>query len=362
MLLKGEFVMGLKVAGLIVVSFVFFLQWRETQVALKDLDFMQQTLLKHHPGPYNKDDPDFKKHASLLYKQAYNDLLKYSLTWKQKQILTDYAKGFSDVHLWIHWFGNQSKGSSQNVYHKPFSASVISNNILWITVPTFMLLAAAQKEFKDFLRDVAGKLKDDQIIVFDLRGNQGGNSQYGSELIDVVFGEDCVEPKRRKYWSEVSVDWRVTQENVEHLESLAKQHSMDWLDKMALKMRGALSRGLDLLHTENDPYVEASLKADCRKNKVFVVIDSDNVSAALDFIDEVKLAAPQATLVGQETKGDSLYMEVRGVELPSKLGELWFPIKVYKNRARKNKETYKPDITCNSKDTQQLLKIIQNYR
>jgi len=69
------------------------------------------------------------------------------------------------------------------------------------------------------------------------------------------------------------------------------------------------------------------------------------VSACLDFIDEIKAVDPKALLIGQTTHADTVYMEVRAVDVPSNIGKLQFPIKVYRNRVRGNNVAYVSDIT-----------------
>lgn len=78
--------------------------------------------------------------------------------------------------------------------------------------------------------------------------------------------------------------------------------------------------------------------------KVIVITDSVNVSAALDFIDELKLMTKEVMLIGQKTKADRVYMEVRSLPLPSGAGIFSFPIKVYRNRPRLDNEPYYPNI------------------
>ena len=53
-------------------------------------------------------------------------------------------------------------------------------------------------------------------------------------------------------------------------------------------------------------------------------------------------------LIGQKTKADRLYMEVRSLTLPSGSGNFFFPIKVYRNRLRLDNEHYIPDIEFNN--------------
>jgi len=49
-------------------------------------------------------------------------------------------------------------------------------------------------------------------------------------------------------------------------------------------------------------------------------------------------------LIGQKTKADRVYMEVRSLPLPSGSGTFFFPIKVYRNRPRLDNEPYVPNI------------------
>jgi len=174
-----------------------------------------------------------------------------------------------------------------------------------------------------------------------------------------VFGKSCAEAKRKVYEQGVIVDWRVTKDNVEHVENLAKEHSAAWLQKLAHDMRQALSKKQPIFTEKNELFTGKLFQDNCINLPIFVIIDSGNVSAALDFVDEIKLMSDRVKLIGQETKGDSLYMDVRAVRLPSGLGEFWFPIKVYKNRMRKNKETYKPAIVVDVQNDQKLLQIIK---
>ena len=78
--------------------------------------------------------------------------------------------------------------------------------------------------------------------------------------------------------------------------------------------------------------------------KIILIISSDNFSAALDFVDEIKLMTKNVILISQKTKADRLYMEVRTIDLPSKTGKISFPIKVYRNRARGDNKPYIPNI------------------
>lgn len=88
----------------------------------------------------------------------------------------------------------------------------------------------------------------------------------------------------------------------------------------------------------------------CKKkvsSKIIVIINHYNFSAALGFIDELKMMTKNIYLIG--ARADRFYMEVRSIGLPSKNGEFFFPIKVYRNRTRGDNIFYKPDVVLDPK-------------
>jgi len=74
-----------------------------------------------------------------------------------------------------------------------------------------------------------------------------------------------------------------------------------------------------------------------------LITDSDCVSSCLDFADAVR-RLPGVKHLGQTTNADTLFMEVRHVELPSKLGVLVVSQKVYRNRLRGHNQPWVPHL------------------
>jgi hypothetical protein len=92
--------------------------------------------------------------------------------------------------------------------------------------------------------------------------------------------------------------------------------------------------------------------------KVIAIIDQKCGSATLDFLDQLKAMKSDLILIGETTKADSAYMELRIISLPSGKGKVAFPIKVYRNRPRGHNVPHTPDIHYpNLGDTTKL----QNY-
>ncbi|MDP2194278.1 MAG: hypothetical protein Q8K36_07110, partial [Alphaproteobacteria bacterium] len=123
--------------------------------------------------------------------------------------------------------------------------------------------------------------------------------------------------------------------------------SMKWLENVRDGLRESLERGdsfyREYSHTECGQTKKVTSGSEIAF-KVIVITDSCNVSAALDFIDELKMMNIKVVLIGRKTKADRLYMELRSLPLPSGGGTLFFPIKVYRNRQRLDNEPYIPNI------------------
>lgn len=309
---------------------------------LEDLIFIHNTIIENHPGIYNEQDPEFNANLKTAYFNAKSKLLKTKKNSTRKQIINDFAKSFNDTHLWIKWH-DYTKTPPQNT-PKEFKIIELDHSAAWIKLPSFDL-EKPQKENFWHLVSLISNLQPKKYIVFDLQKNQGGNSDYGSAIIDALFGKEYADQKRCLYNKNVYVDWRASIGNLNHISNLLKNHPQNWLR--------VVQNGIQNSINQNEHYYREHSSEFCKTNnssskisntKIVVLIDSYNVSAALDFIDELKTMTKNVVLIGKKTKADRLYMEVRSIPLPSNLGIFYFPIKVYRNRTRLDNQSYIPDI------------------
>lgn len=182
------------------------------------------------------------------------------------------------------------------------------------------------------------------IVVFDLRGNSGGSSSWVYGLARALWGKDWVASKQPR--SE-RVEWRTSQANIEQI---AAYHGLlgddpeikRWLDVIEAGLRQARAEGQALWLQSDDEAAEAAPAAPvtAMKARVYVLTDYGCASACLDAVDLLK--ALGAVQVGQETSGDTVYMEIRRAPLPSGRVVAGVPMKVYRGRARGNNETAVP--------------------
>ncbi len=325
-----------------------------------DLNFIYHQILENHPGIHNDRDPSFKQHMDAQYSIAHEQLSKNYYLDLHQEIIKDFCKSFNDSHLWVN-YPEKTPVSKIPKTHRCFSIENIEPKIAWITLPTFDFDTTHEKEFASVLSNMA-PLRTNHTIVFDIRGNQGGNSHFATQIIESLFGEDYTQQQQTLATKDQSVDWAISPDNVSHVKSLSQRLKLKWIEQVSKCMEECLTSHQKYYHKTNSPIEPSSTFTHNVSSKIIVIIDGCNVSAALDFIDTLKMMNYPITLIGQTTKADRLYMEVRTINLPSKLGTFSFPIKVYRNRPRKDNEPHKPDIECDTTNTDSLKALILSIK
>lgn len=346
---------------------------KEEQTLLyRDLALIVDHLRCDHPGWYNSADPSFRQQVedfSLhIQKSARTSRMSiggsrgassrrrcYTNTKVVRAEMNRSLKEmFSDPHLRLDlnekewemprwWYLESSYESSCSV--RPIGQT----DVVWITLPTFWFDTEQQKASFDVVLRDAASVSATLPLVFDLRENRGGSSKYGVQLLEVLFGKEYVQYRLDLAAAQEYVDWRASKGNIAHLEGLYEKLGFISLVPIIAGMKKALARG-DIYYREcSSPLPEKSMHMQTPASRpIFVITDSMNGSATLDFIDAVFEMECPVVLVGRETMSDRLYMEVRTVVLPSGKGSLTFPIKVYRNRKRGDKVNYVPDYEINA--------------
>lgn len=190
----------------------------------------------------------------------------------------------------------------------------------------------------------ADEIRQAPAVVFDLRGNSGGSSAWINALAATLWGE--AEVAARSPESE-AVDWRPSEKNIAQIEEYkvlmgSNPEVVAWLTTAAEGMRAARAEGRPLWREPEEDEAAATPPAgpSPMKARTWVLTDSGCASACLDAVDLLK--ALGATQVGQETSGDTAYMELREEPLPGGRAVARIPMKVYRGRPRGDNETHVP--------------------
>ncbi|QBE66726.1 S41 family peptidase [Pseudoduganella lutea] len=230
------------------------------------------------------------------------------------------------------------------------------DNVLWIRVPDFMPGPDAAKDLDIMSREIAA-LRDVRSIVFDTRGNAGGDSAVGQQILDAVTGGLEFDTSGLERQLQVYAQWRVSDISISGINGYVDMMSERYgsADPRTQETKQLLARLRDARRAGN-PWVDsagvprltraevASRHGRLRRfnGTVAVITDGNCASACLDFVDQVRLI-PGSVQLGHATASDTAYLERASVPLPSG-NQLFIPIKVWRNRVRGDGETLVPDI------------------
>lgn len=283
-------------------------------------------------------NPFIKKIEKCAFKSSENEKPQtLALTWRLTQ--------FKNIEEFVE---KASFGSHPtNFVHRQFG-----KDKHWISIPTFSPEGSDASQLEKIIANL-NKLRQSNIIVFDVRGNGGGNSQWGDNIIKKLFGESYKSYRDSLKPDKSYVEWRTSPENLAYLQKvlpgLKERFGLESsiysvFNAVAQKM--AKGRGHELLRepsndTAQDTPITNQKPASLVKAKIYFLTDGHCGSACLDFADKL-LNMEGVTHIGLPTSADTVYMDVRRESLPSAIGNLSFAMKVYRDRLRGNNEPYIP--------------------
>lgn len=210
--------------------------------------------------------------------------------------------------------------------------------------------ASTMQAFVHKLAIAAEAVHRSRYVVIDLRGNNGGNSEWGSKVASALWGEAAVKAVEGSFdWT---VEWRASRDNARLTRAAADQAAVAGLGEdaaqraaIADQMEASASQGIALMRTEEPPKT-AGLPPSYRSpfvGRVFLLTDSVCASACLDFADVVT-RMPGVVHVGLPTSADAVYIDNVSTALPSDLADFSYSLKVYRKRTRTNNEWLSPKV------------------
>lgn len=348
--------------------------------ALHDSEFLRTTIIENHPGAVNQEDPDFLKNLEVAHTKAIGQIPSVTSLDEYRNLVKSYGQSFNDSHVRIWWEESATQDAHKATPQKDqFEIIDLDDGTILVRLPNFH----PEPHEQEVIKHIAAQLpayRTRKQIVFDVRGNHGGNTQWARIVLEGLFGKEYSDALIKKLCSNQYVDWRVSRGNLEYIkktvlelsQEFGHEHPMTraWAD-VARGIEQALSAGQDFyrsLDSEKNELEETASDLHLPENLVsgtiIAIVDKKCCSACLDFIDFLVAATPQAVLVGEETGADTCYMDVRTVALPSGLAQLTFPVKVYRNRTRGSNVPYPPDIRYEGdlSNTSQLIEWIKTQK
>lgn len=313
-------------------------------------------LMKKRVFPYNghsSEYADWVRYAPLL-------LIYMPHAWTEALTTCTFIKDKKSHTVNLQWKPIQKRLDLRKVtyaYQPRFIRQLLEKDVVWVSLPTF---AAKQDMITRDLQQVVynvEKWRKKAYIVFDVRGNTGGNSAWGTRILSHLYGDNFY------YWSQGQspnvhyAQWRVSTENSIYLYRDTLPYVARTLGQDSQQFRymsrvlDAMVKGLEnkesLISVTKDQKYEEPLQKTPPQNpvsaNVIVVTDGRCASACLSFIDKLR-NLPNIKILGEPTYVDTSYTEIRFEPLPSGFAKLGFPIKMWRGRKRADYEAYQPDL------------------
>lgn len=176
------------------------------------------------------------------------------------------------------------------------------------------------------VRAQQAQLRAAPIVVLDMRGNGGGNSDFGVQIARVLFGEARFEHEYRGGGEDCSTAWRVSPRNLATMRSYVTRFEQS-NPEFASGMRELVQRGeraqanggefTGRVTCGSDRAASGRPPAQAASGQIVLLTDNACFSSCLIVADMFRRLG--ALHVGQATDAATHYMEVREERLPSGL-------------------------------------------
>ncbi len=340
------------------------LTWQEKTI--KELEWITQQIEENHPGACDAiNDPKF---SSLLAQQKSAIPPEVAKQIKNEEeyakCIVSWVAAYHDNHLYIK---NDTEVSSTTAAP---SITKINNDTYLIKIPSFkgdnkkskQAFLAIEKQLKNL------RSKKEKTIIFDIRGNKGGDTNNAEKLFTALTGttpprESLYEPDIKE--TDVVLAYRQSNGNNTHFANLYKKNPNPFLEIIIKKLSAAKEQGL-CLATLNFAELKQLVATPSEKiqpirgnHKTIIITDQNNKSAALDFC-ELLLLLPNTIQIGETTSADSTYSEVRPIALQFSSKTLFIPTSISFKTKRKPNTPYKPTYGYHGKTIQSLKKLLNS--
>jgi hypothetical protein len=255
----------------------------------------------------------------------------------------------------LHWASAPRETVTRHVQEMQPPAPTLGlqqrQGIFFVALPSFNYFGESAAGITGLINEMTARAPELRAatVVFDVRGNGGGNSAWAERVASVFWGERAVQRVVESFdWT---VDWRVSPDNIAHLTRTVERNERDGLTEAArswAQARDALvaaqKQNQSLVRVAEAPKVSTGpVPKSLVTGRVFLLTDGACASACLDFADVVR-RLPHATHIGLPTSADAVYIDNTESILPSGLAVLSYSLKVYRNRVRANNQWYEPAI------------------
>jgi hypothetical protein len=306
--------------------------------------------LKNQVAPFVTDSVEYPSAFSTL---AQKSMLDWGLGWAPKACAFTLPDGSRKTYA----LSVQNLADAAAVAHaraalrvaraaaKPVGLTPLGPGKSWVGMPSFD--GAREGAAYEALYPKLAALPKSGWVIFDLRGNGGGNSDWGQRALVALFGDAFAARLARAGGAE---KYLVADENsvavLKHYITAPEFASSRVSSEADLKkVEAAMRAGEKLALVSGEPGAAARPLVPVARPagpRIAAVIDRNCFSSCMNFLQRIR-AIDDSVVLGEATIGYSPYGEISAVALPSGQGKLYIPTALFKT-AQGTREPFVPDL------------------
>jgi Peptidase family S41 len=223
-----------------------------------------------------------------------------------------------------YWHYIRNIDPNRNMFiNNKFSINDIFTGVAWVNLPSFT------EEFSK-INDQIKNYRKYKLLIIDLRGNGGGDNNYGIAFVRNLWGTTYIN-SIKNFGNSGDVLIRVSKDNAKRYPGIIKattNYDQDYI----------------LFRTYKNKSATNNIVANPVSAKIYCLIDYFTGSSSLLFLDEV-LSLPNVYTIGYPTSSDTIFGDGSFlVDLPSGIGKIQAVPKIRVGQwKRLHGECYEPD-------------------
>lgn len=309
------------------------------------------TYLKTSVAPFSQHSMEYAAAASEHAQQAMFD---NGLGWTPKRCtftLPDgSAKSFDLPLRSVADIGTERIAEVRKKYFaraRPPGIYPLAKGMHVVSMPNFdgaKSGAAYEKMYPELAR-----LRSAKWIVFDLRGNGGGNSAWGTRALQALYGDQYGEQlgEMASYSKRLLADKATVAQFQKFADAPENKAYRDEYLDIARRLEASMQQGERLAIVEDSTEADnLALGAKVRQRpggpRLAAVVDRSCFSSCMSFLLQLQ-AIGDTVVLGEPTKGYSPYGEINSFALPSGNGALYVAAALYASR-QATREPFVPDL------------------
>lgn len=311
------------------------------------------TYLKGSVAPFLNHSPEYPTSASEAARQSMFDL---GLGWTPKQCtftLADGANRSYDLPLRAvaDGIGDERIKAVRASYvakGRPVGLSPLAAGMTWVAMPDFDGVASGKAYDKLYAQLAAAHPAG--WVVFDLRGNGGGDSSLGNRALQALYGKPYGEQlgDTVAYSALLIADQATIDLYGRYLSQAEFADAKTEFAHRLAKLQAAMRAGEKMAQTDNRTLDQVrALAAQVRKRpggpRIAAVIDRRCFSSCMNFVLQITAMA-DTVLLGEPTLGYSPYGEINTFDLPSGHGSIRLPSAIFPS-FHATREPFVPDVS-----------------